>query len=411
MRKRIIIMTSMKKNKVVLGLSGGVDSTAAALILKEKGYEVTGLYFDVFGGSAKSEEGREKAETAAEQLGIKFIYRDLSDEFREKVIGNFCSEYSCGRTPNPCIVCNPGVKFRVLLETADREGAQYIATGHYAGTYHDEATDTWFIRRAANEAKDQSYMLYRLGQEVVSRLLLPLNDVDDKEKIRDIARKNDMKNAEAKDSQEICFIEADDNYKDFLKRRGYETLEGDFVDAQGNVLGRHKGILNYTIGQRKGLGIALGKPAFVTAIDGVKDQVVLGENADLFKTEVCSSGNVMFGVRTDVAPMEGSLEKGSPDVTKAETSGGVCTAEDGGSVAGNGGGQVCQTIPDELKAWLGDGIRAKIRYAAKPAEASVTLLDDGRIMASFSEPQRAPTPGQSIVFYKGDLVIGGGFID
>lgn len=411
MRKRIIIMTSMKKNKVVLGLSGGVDSTAAALILKEKGYEVTGLYFDVFGGSAKSEEGRAKAETAAEQLGIKFIYRDLSDEFREKVIGNFCSEYSCGRTPNPCIVCNPDVKFRVLLETADREGAQYIATGHYAGTYHDEATDTWLIRRAANEAKDQSYMLYRLGQEVVSRLLLPLNDVDDKEKIRDIARKNDMKNAEAKDSQEICFIEADDNYKDFLKRRGYETPEGDFVDAQGNVLGRHKGILNYTIGQRKGLGIALGKPAFVTAIDGVKDQVVLGDNADLFKTEVCSSGNVMFGVRTDVAPMEGSLEKGSPDVTKAETSGGVCTAEDGGSVAGNGGGQVCQTIPDELKAWLGDGIRAKIRYAAKPAEASVTLLDDGRIMASFSEPQRAPTPGQSIVFYKGDLVIGGGFID
>ena len=411
MRKRIIIMTSMKKNKVVLGLSGGVDSTAAALILKEKGYEVTGLYFDVFGGSAKSEEGRAKAETAAEQLGIKFIYRDLSDEFREKVIGNFCSEYSCGRTPNPCIVCNPGVKFRVLLETADREGAQYIATGHYAGTYHDEDTDTWFIRRAANEAKDQSYMLYRLGQEVVSRLLLPLNDVDDKEKIRDIARKNDMKNAEAKDSQEICFIEADDNYKDFLKRRGYETPEGDFVDAQGNVLGRHKGILNYTIGQRKGLGIALGKPAFVTAIDGVKDQVVLGDNADLFKTEVCSSGNVMFGVRTDVAPMEGSLEKGSPDVTKAETSGGVCTAEDGGSVAGNGGGQVCQTIPDELKAWLADGIRAKIRYAAKPAEASVTLLDDGRRMASFSEPQRAPTPGQSIVFYKGDLVIGGGFID
>ena len=411
MRKRIIIMTSMKKNKVVLGLSGGVDSTAAALILKEKGYEVTGLYFDVFGGSAKSEEGRAKAETAAEQLGIKFIYRDLSDEFREKVIGNFCSEYSCGRTPNPCIVCNPGVKFRVLLETADREGAQYIATGHYAGTYHDEDTDTWFIRRAANEAKDQSYMLYRLGQEVVSRLLLPLNDVDDKEKIRDIARTNDMKNAEAKDSQEICFIEADDNYKDFLKRRGYETPEGDFVDAQGNVLGRHKGILNYTIGQRKGLGIALGKPAFVTAIDGVKDQVVLGDNADLFKTEVCSSGNVMFGVRTDVAPMEGSLEKGSPDVTKAETSGGVCTAEDGGSVAGNGGVQVCQTIPDELKAWLADGIRAKIRYAAKPAEASVTLLDDGRIMASFSEPQRAPTPGQSIVFYKGDLVIGGGFID
>lgn len=404
-------MTSMKKNKVVLGLSGGVDSTAAALILQEKGYEVTGLYFDVFGGSAKSQEGRSKAETAAEQLGIKLIYKDLSDEFREKVIGNFCSEYSCGRTPNPCIVCNPDVKFRVLLEAADQEGAQFIATGHYAGTYHDEETDTWFIRRAANEAKDQSYMLYRLGQEVISRLLLPLNDVDNKEKIRAIARKNDMKNAEAKDSQEICFIDADDNYKDFLKRCGYEAPEGDFVDADGNVLGRHKGILNYTIGQRKGLGIALGKPAFVTAIDGVKNRVVLGDNADLFRTEVCSSGNMMFGIRTDADPEVCSMSAVETSERMGIYADGGSTT-DGGAATGCGGqGEICRAIPDELRSWLKDGIRAKIRYAAKPAEASVTLLDDGRVKASFSEPQRAPTPGQSIVFYKGDLVIGGGFID
>ncbi len=362
--------------KVVLGLSGGVDSTAAALILQERGYEVTGLYFDVFGGNEKSAAGREKAETAARQLGIKFIYRDVSDEFREKIIGNFCSEYSCGRTPNPCIICNPGIKFRVLLEAADSEGAQYIATGHYAGTFYDAETGRWFIRRAASEKKDQSYMLYRLGQEVISRLLLPLDDAEDKEKIREIARKNDMKNAEAKDSQEICFIDDGDNYKAFLKRRGYESPEGDFVDAAGNVLGRHKGILNYTIGQRKGLGIALGKPAFVTAIDGVKNQVVLGDNADLFKTEVCSSDNIMFGIRTGFQAASG-----------------------------------CSVIPDELRSWLSEGISAKIRYAAKPAAASLSLLEDGRVLASFKDPQRAPTPGQSIVFYKNDFVIGGGFID
>ena len=347
-------MMKLKKNKVVLGLSGGVDSTAAALLLQEKGYEVVGLYFDIWEDSGA--QGRERAENAAKQLGIEFIYKNVSDTFEDIVISNFCSEYACARTPNPCIVCNPLVKFKTLLDAANEAGAYYIATGHYADTYYDENDDLWYIKRAANEKKDQSYMLYRLSQEAISRLLLPLNEIDDKEQVRELARKKSLANADAKDSQDICFIDANDNYKDFLRRRGITAPEGDFVDSEGNVLGEHTGILDYTIGQRKGLGIALGKPAFVTHIDSKNNQVVLGDNADLFKTEVFSSDNILIG--------------------------------------------------DEY-----ENITAKIRYAAKPADAKLCVLEDGRVKTIFEDAQRAATPGQSIVFYDGDLVIGGGFID
>ena len=206
-------------------------------------------------------------------------------------------------------------------------------------------------------------MLYRLGQEVVSRLLLPLNDVDDKEKIRDIARTKRYEERRGKGQPGDLFHRGGRQLQGFPSEasRGYADSGGGFRGCAVEMCweaSQGDPELHDRPAKRSWASPS-GKPAFVTAIDGVKDQVVLGDNADLFKTEVCSSGNVMFGVRTDVAPMEGSLEKGSPDVTKAETSGGVCTAEDGGSVAGNGGGQVCQTIPDELKAWLGDGIRAE----------------------------------------------------
>lgn len=351
-------MTSMKKNKVILGLSGGVDSTAAALILAEKGFDVTGLYFDVTPEAAASGEGRRRAEKAAEQLSIGFLYKDVSREFEETVIGDFCHQYACGRTPNPCIVCNPKIKFRTLLEAADSLGAYYIATGHYADTFRDEATGKWYIRKAGNARKDQSYMLYRLGQDVISRLLLPLSHVEDKEQVREMARARALENSEARDSQEICFISEGDDYKDFLRRRGVRLPGGDFVDRDGNVLGQHSGILDFTIGQRKGLGIALGKPAFVTAIDSDTNQVVLGNNEDLFEREIFSEGNML----TD-------------------------------------------------ETWLDDdGLTAKIRYAAKPARVKLERAGDDRIRACFREPQRAATLGQSIVFYKDDLVIGGGFI-
>lgn len=376
-RKITITMwkTKMKNKKVVLGLSGGVDSTTAALLLQEKGYEVIGLYFDAM-GKGREDAGAVRAEMAAKQLGIKFLYRDVSDIFREKVIGNFCSEYVCGRTPNPCIVCNPDVKFKTLLAAADEEGADWIATGHYAGTYQDPESEEWFIRRAKSEAKDQSYMLYRLGEDVISRLILPLNDAEDKEAVREIARKKELKNAEDKDSQEICFIEDGDDYKAFLRRNGCDLPKGDFVDADGNILGEHQGILHYTIGQRKGLGIALGKPAFVTGIDSEKNQVVLGDNQDLFKTEVVSDGNILLGIDFSQQAREAREARSLGIIGFDDTS----------------------------------GITAKIRYAAKPAAASLKLLPDWKILATFEEPQRAPTPGQSIVFYRNDLVLGGGFI-
>ena len=386
-RKITITMwkTKMKNKKVVLGLSGGVDSTTAALLLQEKGYEVIGLYFDAM-GKGREDAGAVRAEMAAKQLGIKFLYRDVSNIFREKVIGNFCSEYVCGRTPNPCIVCNPDVKFKTLLAAADEEGADWIATGHYAGTYQDPESEEWFIRRAKSEAKDQSYMLYRLGEDVISRLILPLNDAEDKEAVREIARKKALKNAEDKDSQEICFIEDGDDYKAFLRRNGCDLPKGDFVDADGNILGEHQGILHYTIGQRKGLGIALGKPAFVTGIDSEKNQVVLGDNQDLFKTEVVSDGNILLGIDFSRLVQQEREARQADGESGEVRSLGIIGFDDM------------------------SGITAKIRYAAKPAAASLKLLPDGKILATFEEPQRAPTPGQSIVFYQDDLVLGGGFI-
>lgn len=332
------------RNKVVLGLSGGVDSTTAALLLQEQGYEVTGLYFDALPGG--NPEGRQRAEESAKRLGIEFLYRDVSESFEKIVIGNFCREYLNARTPNPCVFCNPNIKFKILLEAADEIGAYHIATGHYADTYYDKTLDRWFIRRAASERKDQSYMLCRLGQEAVSRLLLPLNKMEDKEQVRQIARSKALPNAEAKDSQEICFIEPGDHYQAFLERRGMTLPEGDFVDAEGNILGKHRGLLHYTIGQRKKLGIALGRPVFVTKLDAANNQVVLGSNEDLFVHEVISSDHV---------------------------------------------------IPAEELLTESAGITAKIRYAAKPAEASLQLMEDGRIRTYFTEKQRAVTPGQSIV--------------
>lgn len=350
----------LDKKKVILGLSGGVDSTTAALLLQEQGYQVTGLYFDV---SRENTAGRNAAAQAARELGIPFLYENVHDAFEKIVVENFCAEYLAGRTPNPCVICNPNVKFQVLVNAADREGAFHIATGHYARTAYRPETG-WTIRQAASEKKDQSYMLYRLPASVIERLLLPLSDMEDKEAAREIARKEGMFNAEAKDSQEICFLGEGENYVDFIRGRGREIREGDFVNKDGEVLGRHKGLLHYTIGQRKGLGITFGKPVFVTRMDPAAGTVELGEQEDLLSREVICDGSFF--------PSTGS---------------------------------------EKMPAFLeGRQVRAKIRYAAKPAAARIESLADGRIKTVFETPQRAATPGQSIVFYAEDQVVGGGFI-
>ncbi|MBR6500099.1 MAG: tRNA 2-thiouridine(34) synthase MnmA [Firmicutes bacterium] len=354
----------MKNNRVLLGLSGGVDSTAAALLLKEHGYEVIGYYFDVLGNQV---EGLEKARKAAEQLGIEFVHRTVVDEFEQNVIQPFCDCYRTARTPNPCIVCNPTVKFGTMLEEADRVGADWLATGHYARLAVQDGADGQRIRMAENRRKDQSYMLYRLPAKIVDRLILPLGEIDDKEKVRDLVRDFGVFNADDKDSQEICFI-PDDDYVKYLEQRGIFAKEGDFIDGEtGESVGKHRGIIHYTIGQRKGLGVTFGKPRFVTKIDPVSHQVTLGSNEDLFACEV---------VAEDVV---------------------IC-------------GKIGQEALEEVKRWIGKPLFGKVRYAAHPAECVIDSVQDNKIHIRFETAQRAITPGQSVVLYDGEILVGGGFI-
>jgi tRNA-uridine 2-sulfurtransferase len=353
------MMTTMnpsKNNKVILGLSGGVDSTTAALLLKEKGQEITGLFFDV---STDNVQGREAAQRVAASMEIPFIYKNVHDEFEKIVVQNFCREYACGRTPNPCIMCNPMIKFKLLLNEAIAKGADNIATGHYAriidGTIHI----------ARNAKKDQSYMLYRLTSDVLERLILPLGEVENKEMVRDYARAHEMENADKKDSQEICFISDEDGgYLNFLSQRGIPSKEGNFVDKNNKIIGRHQGITHYTVGQRKGLGMTFGKPTFVISLNPTDNVVMLGDNDDLMQTIVTSTNHVFLGKETN-------------------------------------------QVPD---AYLGVPLTAKIRYAASPSAAMIISSKDGVVKTQFESPQRAVTPGQSIVFYDGDKLVGGGFI-
>ena len=356
-------MKMANKNKVILGLSGGVDSTTAALLLKEKGFQVVGVYLDVLGNN---EKGINEAKNVAMELGIDFIAKDVSKEFNENVISSFCSEYIIGRTPNPCIICNPTVKFKELIEIANSLDAEYIATGHYARIYYDKKINRFFIKRGASEKKDQSYVLYRLSQDVLSRLILPLGDIENKEETRRLASNGNLLNAQKKDSQEICFIDnKDEDYNSYIMEKGYMPLEGAFIDNKGNLLGKHKGLINYTIGQRKGLGITFGKPVFVTKIDSFNNTVTLGSNDELFAKKVTSKYNFFTINSNKEFPME----------------------------------------YDKMN------VTAKIRYSAKPAEAILNFVNENTVNAIFKEPQRAFTPGQSIVFYKDDIVIGGGFIE
>jgi tRNA-uridine 2-sulfurtransferase len=349
-------MNKSKNNKVILGLSGGVDSTTAALLLKEQGLEVTGFYFDV---SAGNPSGREAAERVADSIGIPFIYKNVHDAFENIVIENFCSEYALGRTPNPCIICNPMIKFKLLLDEAITTGADHIATGHYArvlnGTLHI----------SSNAKKDQSYMLYRLTSDVLERLILPLGEVESKELVRNYARSNKMENADKKDSQEICFIsEEEGGYLNYLSQRGIPFKEGDFVDKNNQIIGKHRGIAYYTVGQRKGLGMTFGKPTFVLSLNPKDNTITLGDNQDLMQINVTSINHIFLGEQTDQVPTD----------------------------------------------YIGVPLTAKIRYAAQPAAAVIESSKDGVVKTRFELPQRAITPGQSIVFYDGDKLIGGGFI-
>lgn len=346
--------------KVVVGMSGGVDSSVAAYLLKAQGYDVIGVTMQLWEG--EDTEGNccgltaaEDARAVAAKIGIPHYVFNFKQVFKEKVIDYFVDEYLNASTPNPCIACNRYVKWAALLNRALEIGADYIATGHYANIVKHPVTDRYTIKAADN--KDQSYALYNLTQEQLSRTLMP-DGAYPKSEIRAIAEKIGLRVANKPDSQDICFV-PDGDYGAFIKENSDAVItEGDFVDCEGNVIGKHKGITNYTIGQRKGLGIALGVPAYVTEIDKDNNRIVIGSNEDLFKTRV---------IVKDYNPM--GLGK----------------------------------ITEEVRCF------GKLRYNQN--KASCVIRPKGEyIEAIFDEPQRAVTPGQAAVFYDDEYVAGGGVI-
>lgn len=346
----------MKKGKVIVGMSGGVDSTAAAYLLLEQGYEVMGVTLALWPG-AESEKAARDAERIAEKLGIPHERLDMKKRFRDCVAGDFIEKYRNGLTPNPCVICNPLIKEQALLEKAAAEGAEYIATGHYARIEKRADTGRYAIRNSVTAAKDQTYALYRLSQEQLRAMLLPLGGLA-KDEVRKIAAKIDPQTAAKNESQDICFI-PDGDYAGFIIRESMAGEEGDFVDLSGNVLGRHKGLLHYTVGQRKGLGIAFGKPMYVHSLRLDENQVVLCSNEELFRR---------------------SLRVGGLAYMAAER------FENGARFLG------------------------KLRYAHKAAWCTVSMVGEDILECVFDEPQRAITPGQSLVLYDGEYVAGGGFI-
>ena len=282
--------------RVMIGMSGGVDSSVAAYLLKKQGYEVIGVTMKLWqddeeydlienDGGCCSLEAVEDARAVADKLGIPFYVLNFKEVFKEKVIDYFIDEYLQGRTPNPCIACNKHIKFDDLYRRAMALGCDYVATGHYAKIEKDEETGRYLLTKSVTDKKDQTYALYNLTQEQLEHTLLPIGDYE-KERVREIAKEMGMDVHNKPDSQEICFVK-DNDYANYVKRHSNKRIkEGNFVDTKGNVLGKHKGIIYYTIGQRKGLGIAFGKPMFVLDINPKTNEVILGSNDDLFNREL-----------------------------------------------------------------------------------------------------------------------------
>ncbi|KXZ39948.1 tRNA-specific 2-thiouridylase [Alkalithermobacter thermoalcaliphilus JW-YL-7 = DSM 7308] len=357
------------KKRVMIGMSGGVDSSVAAYLLKEQGYDVIGVTMQIWQnedddvieneGGCCSLSAVEDARKVADKIGIPFYVMNFKDIFKEKVIDYFIDEYLVGRTPNPCIACNKHIKFDEFLKRAKKVGCDYVATGHYAKIEFDETLNRYLLKKSITDEKDQTYALYNMTQYQLSHTLMPLGYYT-KDKIRQIAKEIGLDVANKPDSQEICFVK-DNDYARYVKEHSKVKIkEGNFVDKNGKILGKHKGIINYTIGQRKGLGIALGKPMFVVDIIPEKNLVVLGEHDEVFSNELIAS-------------------------------------------------DVNIILFDEIKEPI--KVKAKIRYSAPPKEATVFNEGNGKIRIVFDQMQRAITPGQSVVMYKDDIVVGGGIIE
>lgn len=345
----------MENKKVLIGMSGGVDSSVSALLLKKQGYEVIGTTLEMFEENSSTSED---AKNVCNELQIEHYTYDCKEQFKSKVIDDFIKCYACCKTPNPCIECNKYMKFGTMYEKAKELGCNYIATGHYAKTEYSEKYGRWVIKKSNAGKKDQSYVLWSIPKDVLGHILFPLADFENKEDIRKIAKENNLKVANKPDSEDICFV-SDGNYKKFLEENSdIKPKTGNIVNSKGEVLGKHTGLYNYTIGQRKGLGISYKEPLFVIGFNKAKNEVIVGEENELYSTEIFV---------TDINLL----------------------------------------LIDEIKDWL--EVEVKTRYSAKSAKAKI-IQEGNNIKVIFDEPQRAITPGQSAVFYIGDIVLGGGKI-
>lgn len=358
----------MIDKKVVVGMSGGVDSSVAAYLLKEQGYDVIGVTMQIWqdekqenieeNGGCCGLSAVDDARKIAFKLDIPYYVMNFKNDFKKYVIDYFADEYKAGRTPNPCIACNRFIKWESLLNKSKQIGADYIATGHYARIEKYPETGRYTLKISATAQKDQTYALYNLTQEQLKSTLMPDGDYT-KDEIRDIAQKIGLHVAKKPDSQEICFV-PDNDYAGFLEREyNIKSSVGNFVDMNGNVIGRHNGIIHYTIGQRKGLGISFGKHMYVYALNTDKNEVVLCDNEQLFQNKLYAS-NVNFMA---VEKLEGEKR-----------------------------------------------LEAKIRYSHKKSPCTIKMKNENILECVFDEPQRAITPGQAVVFYDGDYVFGGGTI-
>ena len=353
--------------KAMVAMSGGVDSSVAAYLITRQGFEAIGVTMKLFNGdeinkssekSCCSSDDINDAQSVADRLKMPYYVFNYTDNFKLQVIERFVEAYRNGRTPNPCIDCNRYIKFNQLMKRAEELEYDYVVTGHYAINEYDEKSGRYLLRKATDQSKDQSYVLYSLTQEQLKHIVLPLGRMT-KNEVRQIAEEQGFINAEKHDSQDICFV-PDGDYARFIEEWCGITFDnGNFVDKDGNFIARHKGIINYTIGQRKGLGIAAKAPYYVVSKNLDSNEVVLGSNDDLFSDELTATDLNFIAIEKLTEPMR---------------------------------------------------VKAKVRYRQKETDAVITPLENGNVNVKFAEPQRAIAPGQAVVFYDGDIVVGGGTI-